>query len=393
MRFKQSCVKSRNCASSGLPAFVQGNVSECSALHYFAVKALSCFAGFSAEKAQAIAEYSQFLGDNATAAGLPVDEITEELNEKNLYANTETGILVPIIPTSMKTWYDETEIDTPIPWFGSSSGDSRTYDTVTDILRPFHFYPPQLSSGTDDPPVVRFHPARLKERLSEIEREVQQTEGNPGIDLLMKIGVYIHILADTMLHERFCAERTWQNLKRLVTALDETGNRLTYTPYRDYGFQILEKYPWGIQQIGGVVHDGYVDYEYIFPLGIHELNDKLDYSGHLTPVNSHRYADACEIMLRFLMNCIPGSTFDETNWQQTLKPKLRKVFATGKGSFNDLKTTWKQQFDCTYEYDAGGVYRRLITGDPSKTSDRERLREFYDYTLLLDNIKQETRTT
>ena len=389
MNFNPSCQKSKNCANSELPAFVKGDVPECPALHYFAVKALSCFAGFSHEEAQIIAEYAQFLGDNATSAGLPVEEITEELNEKKLYFNSETGILVPIIPTSMKTWYNETEIETKIPWFGASAGDKRTYDTITDILRPFHFYPPSSPSNPGNPPVVRFNPSNLHNRLTEIEKEAQKAERHPGTDLLMKIGVYIHILADTMLHERFCAERTWQNLKRLVTALDENGNRIIYTPYKDYGFSTLEKYPCGIQQIGKVVHDSYVDYEYIFPRGVHELADKLDYSGHLTPVNSHRYTDACEIILRFLTNCIPDSSFDETNWKKTLKPKLRSVFATGNGTFNELKKTWKKEFNYAYEYDAGAVYKRLMEGDSSKTTDPERLKEFYDYTLLLYNIKQE----
>lgn len=374
-----------------LPAFVSSNEPESLALHYFAVKALAIYDDtFSEEDAQAIAEYCQYAADNATTGGVRVGEISLELNKSGLCTPAEEGFMVPIIPTAMEAWYDDSELKSHKPWLLPPDKDKedRKYDMIKDVLKPFHFPP---VSGKN--PQVTFNSKALQELLGTVAERASR-----GLDrqVKMAIGLAVHLLADSMLHERFSAERDWRNLGRKQQVLDPDGADITdkYSPYRNYPFEEyspVSEYPAGLQQISRVMHDSFARIDYIYPISDGELpldeQGCIQYGGHRTPVNMNRFTRACKEIMSFLVKC-RGKRFDETTWDKVIAPIFETLFTQNCTSFDQLAPVWKAQFaNVNFSYDAKAIYERMVNGDPAKINPLEKYDEFYCYTILLYNIK------
>lgn len=373
------------------PAFVSSNEPESLALHYFAVKALALYDNtFSENEAQAIAEYCQYTADNATTGGIKVSEISPKLNQSGLCTPFDEGFIVPIIPTAMESWYDSKELLCQKPWLLSPDQDKlqRKYDMIKDVLKPFHFPP-----ASSDDSQVKFHSIALQQLLQTVSERAKK-----GLDrqLAMAIGLSVHLLADSMLHERFSAERNFKNLGRTQQVLAPDGMDITnqYHPYKDYPYEeysLTAEYPAGLQQMSRVMHDSFARMDYIFPIHQGELPldefESVQYSGHRTPVNMVRFTRACKEIMIFLSSC-RGKQFDETSWNKVIAPMIEILFTKNYTAFNDLLPVWKTQFPTvSFYYDSKDIYDRMVAGDPKKSTPLEKFDEFYSYTLMLNNLK------
>lgn len=379
------------------PAPVFSDTPECMPLHYFAVKALARYDNlYTEEEAQAIAEYCQYLSDNATTGGLRVDQIPDDLNESGLWTlysdESGSGFIVPIIPTAMEKWYDDAELDKEKPWLLPPNLDekNRTYNMITDVLTPFHYPPGDTSSQTE------FDSTYIEKMLKRVAFEASEKGITPNA--LMAMGTAIHLLLDSMLHESFSPERSWHNLGRVGQVTDTGGSDVTgqFPPYKNYPFEKYSRtasYPAGIQQNGTVSQVSWARYDYTFPRSEGELDqDELGYSkytGYHAPVNPDRYVRACKRMMEFLVSC-KDKRFDEVTWKNTLSMLLKNAFYSEEKSFDKQKEVWTKAFPkINFRYDKAGIYSRMVNGDSKKESTLEKYDEFFRYTMMLYRLKEE----
>ncbi|WP_125143596.1 DUF6765 family protein [Clostridium transplantifaecale] len=383
------------------PDPVFSNQPECLSLHYYALKALATHNGlYSDEDAQTIAEYCQYLADNATTGGLRVQNIPAVLNKTGLCipCPDETGpaFIIPIIPTAMENWYNDQELISKKPALLPKDPKilGLEYDVPADILAPFH-YPP--ASGENSR--TEFDSPYVERLLTAVQKQAM----NHGLNrkTLQAMGIALHILLDSMLHEGFSPYHDWQNLGRIQQVIGPDGKDITsnYPPYNKDGmpfpygeYDENAVYPAGIKENGSASHCSHARYSYIFPLDIGELpmdsTGIPQYSGYQNRVNSQRYVRACKRMMQFLAAC-QNKMFDDVTWKKILAPVLEATFNKAAETQEDLKTLWKDTFPVpTFEYDKTTVYKRLTDGDPHETSEGKKYDEFFQFTLLLYRLKK-----
>lgn len=371
--------------------------AECLPLHFYALKALASYDNMYTEvEAQTIAEYCQYLADNATTGGIPVNSIPQALDEAGICSTYldkgEAQYIVPIIPTAMKNWYDDNELNEKKPWLQPPYKEEldRTYDMIDDVLAPFH-YP--VDKNMD---YTTFDSAYLEELLDATQIKAKAEGGQISRQVMMQMGVVLHLLADSMLHEQFRAKRTWANLGRIDHILDPKGNDIIdkFPPYKDYEYKAYKKgapYPAGIQQNGAVSGCPYARYSYKMPRSTQELpkiNGQSQYGKHKTADNTPRYVTVCKRILEFLSAC-KNRHFDQLTWNNILAPSLGEAFSHQAETDADLKTYWESAFPNTkFDYNANTVYERLINGKPGAENDLEKYEEFFQFTMLLNNLKE-----
>jgi hypothetical protein len=184
--------------------------------HYFAVKTLSCLAGFSDSDAQIIAEYSQFVDDYNWHDRQICLNIPTYARESNLdLVNGLTFVIFNPATTGFSA----------LDYSQFTLFDSQKY-----ILHPFHFIPrdsAHVSKGDR-----RAYPATISDGsyisnlLAEARNEFQKEENQSGDNrkyCLMHIGMLLHTFADTYAHQLFTGYFGWEN----NVILDQVINNIT----------------------------------------------------------------------------------------------------------------------------------------------------------------------
>lgn len=382
--------------------------AECMTLHYFALKTLACFHDLYAEdEAQTIAEYCQYIGDNANIGALRVKSVPDAVNCDGLATMVMVGdtpyYLVPIIPTAMVKWYDDDELANARTW--SSSTDSQyfggetveySYHIPQDILAPFH-YPFCTSENTDG---TEFFSPKLRKLMNRVAQHAAKQE-KLDRSTLMAMGIVLHMLLDSLIHEGFYPSPDWRNLGRIEQIINPQGNDITKEhkpfnrggepfPVEDYSEDIV--YPAGIKENGDASQCSYARYCYRFPTDTGELSlEAISYGGYQNYENFSRYVRGCKQMMKFLVDCkaASGAVFEETEWNKILAPALGRTFNQTADTQDAVQKLWKKEFTMTsYGYDRNTVCSRMLEGDKTKTEDEERYAEFFEFTLLINRIKK-----
>lgn len=393
-------------APSKAPDPVFSNASECMSLHYYALKALATHNElYSDQEAQTIAEYCQYLADNATTGGLRVQNIPAVLNKTGLCipCTDETGpaFIIPIIPTAMANWYDDQELVNKKPALlpGDPTIFGLEYDVPADILAPFHYPPSLYPPESEEDFRTEFDSPYVERLLTTVQKEAMIHGLNKKT--LMAMGIAIHVLLDSMLHDGFSPYLNWLNLGRIQQIIGPDGQDITskYPPYNKGGapfpygeYDENTAYPAGIKENGGVAHCSYARYSYIFPLDPGELpmdsTGIPQYSGYQNRVNCKRYVRACKRMMQFLYAC-QNKMFDDVSWKKNLGPVLEDTFNQAVETPEELKDLWKKTFPIpSFSYDPKAVYKRLTDGNPTEVTEEKKYNEFFQFTLLLYRIKK-----
>lgn len=387
---------------------VFSNKPECMALHYFALKTLACCRGlYTAEEAQTIAEYCQYIGDNANIGALSVKSVPEAINHDELAAMVLIeGVphyLVPVIPTAMVKWYDDDELANARTWNSSSFsqylGENEvgySYHIPQDILAPFH-YPFCASEDSDG---TEFFSIKMRKLMNQVAQHAAKQE-KLDRNTLIAMGIVLHMLLDSLIHEGFYPCPDWRNLGRIEQVINPQGSDITkdHKPFNPGGkpFPVEEYsedtvYPAGIKENGDASQCSYVRYGYHFPTDTGELSlEAISYGGYKNYENCSRYVRGCERMLRFLVDCkaASGAVFNETEWEQIFAPALKKTFNQAADTQDGIRKLWEAEFTTVpYSYDKSAIFKRIMEGDQSKTEDAERYAEFFEFTLLVDRIKK-----
>lgn len=387
-----------------VPVFQSSDKPESYAMHYFLIKYLLLYNSFPMEQAQSIAEYCQFMADNATTASLLLDWIPEWVNTQSFFRLAESQFEVPVIPTAMVKWYDTEELDKPKPWYPSDSGGS-SFRIYEELLRPFHFFPgeeiPEKAEGAQKELADRVIPcpARLEGLLKKLSEDVapykEDLSGLPE-ELLMKVGIYLHILTDTILHQNFGARRSWINMAYREGVFTPEGKNVEkdYPPYQDIfdddaAYEDTAVYPAGLEKIGWTVNEPFLNLSYQYPMNTDALGNQSLYDLWDNYAQPNAWAYACDLSLvnDFVRSCrgLPA----EPSWQSS--PQFARIysnFASPEKDFAPLSAVWQSgQQDMDFHYTAEEVFRKITGADTSKDTTEEQYHNFFSYTKILYDLQ------
>lgn len=325
------------------------------AFHYFAVKALAVLAGFCNDDAQVIAQNSQMVDDFDFTTYWNCTNVPDHIKNNpdydlciamGLFNPAQTGFLCDGILG--KTDY----VNLVLPRF-------QRYTCA-----PFHFIPPEQSMiGKKE---YRVAPATLgdgsiiSQMLEQAKNEYRASADEAERHRkLMKIGVLLHIFADTVAHQMFSGFNANVNLVELenvtnnITGADETA---AYNSSIQKTLKILKDW---VPSITPAI--GHMMIEHIPDLT--HLSFTMEYTGgdgrkhHYTRSNTAEFLQMSRRILDFLCDCLGTPRFMEERWQN-IRDVLREAFLTDISKLDGqrqtveyLKTAWAAPHGCTYDYD------------------------------------------
>lgn len=189
--------------------------------HYYAIKVLSIGAGFDEADAQIISQYSQFVDDYNQFNAMRLTNVPEYASHLTVF-----GLFNPV--TTGFQGIDNA-------WFTNDRYRRR-------ILTPFHFIPEkQLLPGNAPPRVKAYCPETgadtlLHSMLEQARAKYRYAKGNAALkkEALMRIGMLLHIFADTYSHQEFSGGWGWENESKLVHVQIGEGHGVTREVTGDY---------------------------------------------------------------------------------------------------------------------------------------------------------------
>lgn len=322
--------------------------------HYFAVKTIAFEAGFSKGEAQLIASYSQFVDDY------------------NVWQNYRFRT-VPDYAKSLRSK------DKDIFGFWGFYTVTTGFDKIEDMIRlesekyqreitvPFHFIPfnklSELSGKREEFRTVRADITGSSLVANLLRSAMQRCIDSKGSQEyhfdLIRLGVLLHVFADTYAHEGFSGFHGWENYC-YITGIESSE---TSKPVKDdmspdiYG----ELYALGHAEAGHAPDMTYAVFHYNYAANAKE-NSKSKYSNKKSRNNTNQFLDAAEQIFNVMYRiCHNNEVPTETQWD-TLKAKLLIGFRTEGTNFTKLKKAWRVATGntLTFSYDKDDLWKKQL---------------------------------
>jgi hypothetical protein len=212
----------------------------------------------------------------------------------------------------------------------------------------------------------------------------------------MKVGFYLHILMDTILHQNFCAKSSWINMayREAVYLPDGSHVEDNYEPYNknfndDAPYNKSTVYPAGLEKMGWAVNETFLQLSYQYPTSPKGLGLQSDYDlwNNYSGTNNASYAYDLEAVDNFLKKCMHQTS--GASWSNTPQcQRIRQNFACTEHSFDKLKEVWQQQATpMNFDYDAIHVFKKITDPDSSKSDTLEKYSNFFNYTKILYDLQ------
>ena len=318
--------------------------------HYFTIKTLCYYADIADERAQEIAFYSQFVDDfnlseGILGSGFYVDEKPPVFFlENNLAKDTRNN-----------TWYVY-PVTTAISIAQTTNSlINKRHQLLT--LIPFHFIPTVPISQIDENRDENYCCQQAEQGDGSLISAKLEGFLARGVQSDMKLGMLLHIYADTYAHQKFSGRQGYENWVSVLQATDRS-----VIPNIDVTSQVTKYRPLpaiGHAELGHVPDT--------FALS---FNSKFDY--HEVQQYARDNIDTFLLcakriwaMLRRYNNQTP---LDENYFDTTIAPCIKRAgyqCVDGASEIMDtqrLSRIWKQEFpDCNYEYHYDPLWEREIS--------------------------------
>lgn len=199
--------------------------------HYFAIKTLALRAGFKDNDAQTIAYYSQMIDDFNIYRYLTLNSVREDMIQNKLAKKVPTDSTDSYLFNTVTTGFSDNDDLTRL----STERYQRT------ITTPFHFITQTpidnrllANEAKANRYKLRVQPATLnpsKESEKSLIQDMLIDASNsyiskPCSDNLIKIGMLLHIFADTYAHQEFSGFWGWENHSYLTEVRNNTNNEI-----------------------------------------------------------------------------------------------------------------------------------------------------------------------
>ncbi|MCL2565599.1 MAG: hypothetical protein FWE24_07310 [Defluviitaleaceae bacterium] len=337
--------------------------------HYFAIKSLACCAGFCEDKAQQIAKYSQFVDDYSWASHMNCSNIPNEIinsKEFDLFTPSLSGNFSPV-----------------------TTGFSGPFDYISVIVKreqkfilsPFHFMPfDESKAGIEDERVVPlyFNDNSLIDRFlhSIIDKYHRSEKWNIP---LMKLGMLLHIFADTHAHQMFSGFDSWVN-KVLVTKVKDNITSKGITG-------LISDASTGVPTIGHAQVGTLADLSNTSFATAYKLNSKDSYRGSYSQDNTKAFLETARNIYIYLKKCCNNLPLSDNDYSwDELSQKLRQGFLIEYPKKNVIKSLaqhWSTYFpDIKYHYDCKEIKKHFhLAGANTAFTD-----EFYQYNIMANKL-------
>lgn len=334
------------------------------AFHYFTIKTLAVLAGFSDDDAQVIAVNSQLVDDF----------------DFTLYWNCTN------VPGEIKN-SDEYDLLTKDGWFnpvqtGFLCGGAYTFmDYVYMISNrgqrytctPFHFiYQKAEQVGNKE---YRVRPAWIQDDsiISELLIQARESLLDPNNQerrkALMKVGMLLHIFADTVAHQMFSGFNADVNSVKLLEVKNNATGQNETEKYRSLAVQLLDKLSGLISKftpaIGHMMLGHIPDLTYVTFAILYQDEDGEEH--YYLRNNTDAFIDVSRKILNYLRSCNNKDNISEDEWYKIavdLEDMLKKdisPYSNEEGIVGYLKGEWKKKWEdkwkaqypkCEYAYDS-----------------------------------------
>ena len=229
---------------------------------------------------------------------------------------------------------------------------------------PFHFIPPERSMiGKKE---YQTAPATLGDesiisRLLEKARDEYRAAADEMARhrALMRIGVLLHIFADTVAHQLFSGFNAYVNFVDLVNVVNNITGADETAAYKSSIQKSLKLLKDWVPSITPAI--GHMMIEHVPDLT--HLSFTMEYTGddgrkhRYTRSNTTEFIQMSRQILDFLCDCLGRPRFEDDRWRDA-REMLRTVFLTDISKDADqhqtvahLKTVWTAPPGCTYSYD------------------------------------------
>lgn len=323
--------------------------------HYYAILAIARQAGFSADEAQLVATYSQFVDDYTVKRPFPVTDVPDFA--RVLCSQKEETLLLHPVTTGFSSWFDMAQLGLE---------HEQKY-----ILMPFHFMP-TTRPNTEKREELRVTPdyadsGSLLWGCMEQAREdcLQQPQGQTKSHAtLIRLGLLAHVFADTYAHQDFSGSWGWENYCKLQEVRDNNDDQDITSRYHATTYHYFPGI--GHTEANRAPDDSHVTFSMAL----------CCYKGdnyHLvkTRNNTETFLRCAHILLNYFRSCLslPALAASHEEWQQ-LENRLRQgLLAAGLGRIG-CHNAWQRLFsDLTFHYDSKELLKSLLAKDDDGGAD------------------------
>lgn len=307
--------------------------------HYFAIKVLALEAGFNDDDAQLIAEYSQFVDDFHPILDKPID---------CSYAPKCVNFLCKYIYDREREKYIKKFIPVSTGFAGVDYVFLTSKNIQENTLIPFHFIPPKQLKYIRSCEEKETHrrkycvrkfddtPSLLKLLLNYI-KYLYQLDRKSSVNLI-RIGIIVHIFADSYAHQKFSGYWGWENSSRIGKVIDNITNEDITSKYRS---KITDNLPSiGHSNVSTVPDESYVSF------CINLKNNKKDilYKEEYSRNNTMEFLLAARNILNYLRHCNGKESISDCDWS-ILESGLRQGFLTTYKRVKSLTDHWSKIFN------------------------------------------------
>lgn len=303
------------------------------------MKVLAIAAGFNENDAQLISEYSQFIDDFHPLLDKPMDCSCVPKRAhflcKYLYDRELEGYVKKFVPVST-----------------GFAGVDYVFLTSKIIqentLIPFHFIlQRQLKyfKGYEENEIHRKNycvrkldntPSLLKLLLNYTEHLYKQDR--KSIVNLIRLGIIVHIFADSYAHQKFSGYWGWENSSRITKVIDNITNKDITSRYRS---KITDNLPSiGHSNVSTVPDESYIS----FIINMKTNKADLSYEEEYSRDNTTEFLLAARNILNYLRSCNGKESICDCEWS-TLEKKLKQGFLTSYKRVRSLTEHWSKIFN------------------------------------------------
>lgn len=168
---------------------------------------------------------------------------------------------------------------------------------------------------------------------------------------LIRLGIILHIFADTYSHQNFSGYWGWENSTKIIKVIDNITNKDVTSKYRS---RITENLPSiGHSNISTVPDESNIS----FTINFRETKDDIYYKKEYTRNNTTEFLLASRNILNYLRLCKKGEPISDCHWL-SLEENLKKGFLTTYGRVKSLTDHWSKIFsDVEFHYNLENLTR------------------------------------
>lgn len=336
------------------------------AFHYFAIKSLAGLAGFDEDEAQTIAEYSQMVDDFDYTRYWHCTNVPDYIKNSDKYDLCVFRVLFNPVQTGFLHGGLTDAID--YAYLALERGQRFT-------CAPFHFiyrdkkqinqkeYRVSSASLTEDSIITNLLDQARNKLLDPYASKMERRKA------LMKVGMLLHIFADTVAHQMFSGFNADVNAVELM----EVTNNITQdneTPkYRSFLTEFTNKLqdviPRLIPTIGHMMLGHVPDLTHLSFLVRYKDEDGEEQ--FYTRSNTSAFIAVSKTILSYLCTCNQRENVSEDEWHE-IEKKLRNSFLTDISEYSDeekivehLIGVWNEQFpEYTYQYSSKEIKKSFV---------------------------------